>query len=95
MAKIRLSFNCFCNSFIFDVIFFLFHLQLTHPKFDNLQEEIESFGNFCLDKEETSYADRPDVHTPAQNISSIKKSDSVSEIPWMRLGRISMFYIWA
>jgi len=31
------------------------------------------------DKEETSYADRPDVHTPAQNISSIKKSDSLKQ----------------
>ena len=31
-----------------------------------------------LDKDEVSYADRPDVHTPAQNISTIKKSDSVS-----------------
>eukprot|EP00112_Aurelia_sp_Birch-Aquarium-sp1_P016841 Seg385.12 transcript_id=Seg385.12/GoldUCD/mRNA.D3Y31 product="U4/U6.U5 tri-snRNP-associated protein 1" protein_id=Seg385.12/GoldUCD/D3Y31 len=31
------------------------------------------------EKEEVSYSDRPDVHTPAQNISSVKKSESLKQ----------------
>ena len=56
----------------------LYCIQLDRSKLQPITQcNCQVFSFFATDKEEASYEDRPDVHLPPQNISTVKKADSV------------------